>query len=115
MSASDNKEICIFCFDEFNTKAPKVTENIIGCPCKYMIHEHCWDRWNIYECPICHKTIEEEYISEEEEEDNLPIQPVQVVIYQRNVNQTTIVYNVMVVLYIYIIVYMMFIVIKLIF
>jgi hypothetical protein len=102
MSTSDNKEICIFCFDEFNAEAPKVTENIIGCPCKYMIHEHCWARWNIYECPICHKTIEEEDRSEEEQEDDLylpPLPPVQVVIYRRNVNQPSILYMIYAVIY----------------
>ena len=95
-----DKEICIFCFVEFTTEAPKVTENIIGCPCKYMIHEHCWARWNIYECPICHKTIEEEYESEtEDQEDDLHLPPVQVVIYRENVNQPSILYMIYAVIY----------------
>ena len=103
-----DKEICIFCFDEFNAEAPKVTENIIGCPCKYMIHEHCWARWNIYECPICHKTIEEEYESEtEDQEDDLHLPPVRIVIHRPmpNVNQPSMLYNLTFILFIYIVVY----------
>jgi len=81
-----------------------------------MIHEHCWDRWNIYECPICHKRIEREYSSEDEDEDedegNLhieQIQPVQVVVYRRNGNQLNIIqmiYNTILVVFVYTIVYM---------
>ena len=101
-----DKEICIFCFDEFTTETPKVTENIIGCPCKYMIHEDCWARWNIYECPICHKLIEEEYESEtEDQEDGAIIPPVQIVIHRPNVNQPSILYNLSFILFIYMIIY----------
>ena len=110
MSANVDNEICIFCFDEFNVEAPKVTENIIGCPCKYMIHEHCWKRWNIYECPICHKTIEREYYESESDEpedqgDDLDLPPVQIIIDRPNVNQPSIIYNIMFIISVYVTIY----------
>jgi hypothetical protein len=48
---------CFFCYDEFSPEKPKATENIVGCPCKFPIHEECWDKWDIYQCPICHKRV----------------------------------------------------------
>jgi hypothetical protein len=108
-----DKEICIFCFDEFNDEAPKVTENIIGCPCKYMIHEHCWARWNIYECPICHKRIEREYYESEQDEpdepedqeDDLNLPPVQIIVHRAHIIQPSVVYNILFVLSVYITIY----------
>jgi DNA replicative helicase MCM subunit Mcm2 (Cdc46/Mcm family) len=37
-----------------------VTEYPIGCSCRFPIHEACWEKWDIFECPICHSRIEEE-------------------------------------------------------
>ena len=63
------KEICFFCYDEFTQEAPRVTEYPIGCLCRFPIHEECWEKWDIFECPICHSRIEGGEEEEEEEEE----------------------------------------------
>jgi hypothetical protein len=63
------KDVCFFCYDEFTRENPKVTENIIGCSCRFPIHEPCWSQWDIYQCPICHKKIDSFSEAEESEEE----------------------------------------------
>jgi E3 ubiquitin-protein ligase DOA10 len=65
-------KICLVCFDEFTEENPSCI-NPIECECKFYIHEKCWMAWinfkrTIIECPICHKSIEDE--EDEEQEDN---------------------------------------------
>jgi hypothetical protein len=67
---------CLFCYEEFTEAEPKVTENFIGCPCKFSIHEECWAAWDIYECPICHTQIELESEAEPEPEPEPDPDPV---------------------------------------
>ena len=64
----EKPEECFFCYSKFTDRRPKVTENHIGCTCRFPIHQKCWERWNILECPICHSRVEEE--QEEEDQDD---------------------------------------------
>jgi hypothetical protein len=71
---TENK-ICLVCFDEFTEENPNCI-NPIECQCKFDIHEECWMTWinfkrTIIECPICHKSIEDEEDNEEEEVENI--------------------------------------------
>jgi len=71
---TENK-ICLVCFDEFTEENPSCI-NPIDCECKFDIHEECWMTWinfkrTIIECPICHKSIEDET---DEEENNVEIE-----------------------------------------
>ena len=66
----EKPEECFFCYNIFTERKPRVTENHIGCTCRFPIHQTCWERWNILECPICHSCIEEE--EEELQETQVP-------------------------------------------
>lgn len=59
----EKKELCLVCFDKFDEIKPKCI-NLLECECKFDIHGECWMNWmnfkyNILECPICHKYIED--------------------------------------------------------
>ena len=69
MHAIEKPEECFFCYSIFSERKPKVTENHIGCTCRFPIHQRFWERWNIYECPICHSRVEEEEEQDDDEDD----------------------------------------------
>lgn len=74
MENNIENKICLVCFDEFTEEKPNCI-NPIECECKFNIHEECWMAWinfkrTIIECPICHKSIEDEEDNEEEDNQN---------------------------------------------
>ena len=62
-------DICFFCYDKFTRRNLRAIENHIGCICRFPIHISCWERWDIFQCPICHSQIEEDN-QQDNEQDN---------------------------------------------
>lgn len=54
---NDGTQHCMVCFEDFTEDAPCITENHIGCGCRFFTHEGCWESWNIERCLICRKEI----------------------------------------------------------